>query len=71
MIITTIGALLYLAYTNLVKAPAALAAGNMQGAFATGLIGLICLMLVVTALVLVWDGWRAIQRTRKEATAKA
>jgi carbon starvation protein len=71
MIVTTIGALLYIAYTNLVKAPAAMAAGNMQGAFATGLIGLICLVLVVAALVLVWDGWRAIQRTRKEAAAKA
>jgi hypothetical protein len=69
--VTTIGALLYIAYTNLIKAPAALAAGNMQNAFATGLIGLICLVLVVAALVLVLDGWHAIQRARKEATARA
>jgi carbon starvation protein len=71
MIVTTLAALLYVAYTNLVKLPPALAAGNVQGALATGLIGIICLVLVVAALILVVDGWRAIQRTRKEAAAKA
>ncbi|HUW10743.1 MAG TPA: carbon starvation CstA 5TM domain-containing protein, partial [Anaerolineae bacterium] len=71
MIVTTLAALLYVAYTNLVKLPAALAAGNVQGAFATGLIGLICLVLVVAALVLIVDGWQAIRRAQKEAPAKA
>jgi len=70
MIVTTVAALLYVAYTNLItKLPAALAGGNIQGAIASGLIGLICLVLVVTAVVLIWDGWQAIQRARKEAPA--
>jgi len=72
MIVTTVAALLYVAYTNLItKLPAALAGGNIQGAIASGLIGLICLVLVVTAVVLIFDGWQAIQRARKEAPAKA
>ncbi len=72
MIVTTVAALLYVAYTNLItKLPAALAGGNTQGAIASGLIGLICLVLVVTAIVLIVDGWQAIQRARKEAPAKA
>ncbi len=71
MIVTTIAALLYVAYTQLVtKLPAALQGGNTQGAFASGLIGLICLVLVVAALVLIMDGWQAIQRARKEGPAK-
>jgi len=71
MIVTTWFALLYVAYTNLItKLPAALAGGNTQGAIASGLIGLICLVLMVTALVLIWDGWQAVQRARKEAPAK-
>ena len=71
MIVTTIAALLYVAYTQLVtKLPAALQGGNTQGAFASGLIGLICLVLVVAALVLIMDGWQAIQRAQKEAPAK-
>jgi carbon starvation protein len=70
MIVTTIAALGYVAFTNLVtKLPAALAGGNTQGAIASGLIGLICLVLVVAALVLIVDGWQAIQRARKEAPA--
>ncbi len=71
MIVTTLAALLYVAYTNLIKVPAALAAGNLQGFLATGLIGIICLVLVVAALILVVDGWRAIQRARKGAPVKA
>jgi len=72
MIVTTIAALLYVAYTNLItKLPPALAAGETQKAIASGLIGLICLVLVVAALVLIVDGWQAIQRARKEAPAEA
>jgi carbon starvation protein len=71
MIVTTIAALGYVAFTNLVtKLPAALAGGNTQGAIASGLIGLICVVLVVAALVLIVDGWQAIQRAQKEAPAK-
>jgi len=72
MIVTTIAALLYVAFTNLAtKLPAALAGGNTQGAIASGLIGLICVVLVVAALVLIVDGWQAIQRARKEPSAEA
>jgi hypothetical protein len=71
MIVTTVAALLYVAYTNLAKVQTALAAGQTQGAIASGVIGLICLVLVVTAFVLIWDGWQAIQRARKEAPAEA
>jgi len=72
MIVTTIAALLYVAFTNLAtKLPAALAGGNTQGAIASGLIGLICVVLVVAALVLIVDGWQAIQRARKETPAEA
>ncbi|HUV72668.1 MAG TPA: carbon starvation CstA family protein [Anaerolineae bacterium] len=72
MIVTTLAALLYVAYTNLViKLPAALAAGSTEGIIATGLIGIICLVLVVAALLLIADGWQAIRRARKEAPAKA
>jgi carbon starvation protein len=71
MIVTTIAALLYVAYTNLTKVPTSLAAGEIQGAIASGVIGLICLVLVVTAFVLIVDGWQAIQRARKEAPSKA
>ncbi len=72
MIVTTLAALLFVAYTNLVtKMAPALAAGNTQGAIASGLIGVICLVLVVAAIVLIVDGWRAIQRARKEAPVEA
>jgi carbon starvation protein len=63
MIVTTIAALLYLAYTNLlVKLPKATSA---QASIASALVGIICLVLVVAALVLIYDGWRAIQRARE------
>jgi len=63
MIVTTLAALLYLAYTNLlVKLPQAATA---QAALASALVGIICLTLVVAALILVVDGWRAIQRSRE------
>ncbi|NIN64490.1 MAG: hypothetical protein GTO63_07265 [Anaerolineae bacterium] len=71
MIVTTIFALLYVAYTNLIKVLPAVAGGETQKAIASGVIGLICLVLVVTAFVLIWDGWQAIQRARKEAPAEA
>jgi carbon starvation protein len=63
MIVTDIAALLYVAYTNLfVKLPGA---ATLQATIASACIGIICLVLVVAALVLVADGWRAIQKTRE------
>lgn len=70
MVVTTIAALLYLAYTSfLVKLPAAT---TTQASIANILIGLIALTLVVAAGFLIADGWRALRRPRvKEAAEKA
>jgi len=65
MIITTIVALLFVAYDNLIKKlPAAKTA---QASIAAILVGIICLVLVVAAVFLILDGWQAIQRARKKA----
>jgi carbon starvation protein len=69
MIVTTLAALLWIAYTNLlVKLPAATSA---QASIASALIGIICLVLVVAAVVLIVDGWQAIQRAREAKPAEA
>jgi carbon starvation protein len=62
MIVTTIAALLYLAYTNFfVSLPAA---KTGQASLAAILVGIIALVLVVAAALLILDGWRAIQTSR-------
>jgi len=64
MIVTTIAALLYLAYTNFfVKLPAAT---NAEGAIAAILVGVIALVLIVAAAFLVVDGWKALRKPSKE-----
>ena len=69
MIITTIVALLFVAYNNLFKTlPAAKTA---QASIAAVLIGIICLVLVVAAAFLIVDGWQAIQRARAKKAAEA
>jgi carbon starvation protein len=69
MIITTIAALLWVAYTNLlVSLPTATSA---QAALAAILVGVICLVLVVAAVILIADGWQAIQKARKVKPAEA
>jgi carbon starvation protein len=69
MIVTDIAALLYIAYDNffdnLQKAT------TTEASVAAVLVGIICLVLVIAALILVADGWQAIQRARKEKVAKA
>jgi carbon starvation protein len=62
MIVTTMAALIYLAYTNFVKLSAPASA---QAAIASVLVGIIALVLVVAAAVLVTDGWQALQKSRK------
>jgi carbon starvation protein len=59
MIVTTIAALLYLAYTNFKK----LVTPNLtaQAAIAAVLIGVIAVVLIVAALILVWDGWKKLR----------
>ncbi len=69
MIITTIAALLWVAYSNLlVSLPQAATA---QAALAAILVGVICLVLVVAAVILIADGWQAIQKARKVKPAEA
>ncbi len=73
MIVTTIAALLYLAYVNFFSnLPKALAAAKVQSAIAAVMVGLIALVLVVAAGFLVYDGVKALLRPQeKKATAKA
>jgi carbon starvation protein len=63
MIVTTLAALVYVAYTNLIVGLPK--ATTPQAAIAAVLIGVICLVLIVAALILIADGWQAIQRARK------
>jgi len=63
MIVTTVAALLYTAYVNFAKIPAA---DSTQQVIALLLIGLICLVLTVAAVFLIADGWKALQKPRKE-----
>jgi carbon starvation protein len=71
MIITTIAALLYLAYTNFfISLPKALGASNIQGTIAAILVGLIALVLVVAAVFLVVDGWKALRRPQEKEIAE-
>jgi len=68
MIITTIAALLYLAYAQLlVKLPAA---DTAQKATAAVLIGIIALVLVAAAAFLIIDGVKALRKPREEKAAK-
>jgi hypothetical protein len=61
--------LLWVAYTSLfVSLPKAASA---QASIASALIGIICLVLVVAALILIVDGWQAIQRAREAKPARA
>jgi carbon starvation protein len=69
MIVTTIAALLYLAYTNLFKALPA--ADTAQKSIAAILVGVIALVLVVAAAFLIVDGWKALQAPRKEEAVEA
>jgi RsiW-degrading membrane proteinase PrsW (M82 family) len=63
MIVTTIAALLYLAYKSffldLAKAKTA------QVVTASVLVGIIALVLVVAAAFLVVDGWKALRKPRQ------
>ncbi len=63
MIVTTIAALLYLAYDNLiVRLPAA---ATVEGAIASLLVGLIAVVLVVAAGFLILDGLKALRKPQE------
>lgn len=67
MIVTDLAALLWVAYNQLVtKLPNAT---DTKGVVATVSIGGICLVLVIAALVLVADGWKAFQAARQSKAA--
>jgi len=68
MIVTDIAALLYVAYVNLFKKLPA--AETTQATVAASLIGIICVVLVVAALILVWDGIQALQQARQAKPAE-
>jgi len=68
MIVTTIAALLYLAYVNLFRTLPS--AASVQASIAAILVGIIALVLVVAAAFLIVDGWQAIQRAGKEEVAE-
>ncbi len=78
MFVTTIGALFFKAYEaffiNLPKTadPVTNKIANVgQYIVAQVIIGLICLILIVTALILAWDGVQAIRRYRAQRLAPA
>ncbi|UCE00007.1 MAG: carbon starvation protein A [Chloroflexota bacterium] len=69
MIITDLAALIYLAYVNITKLPGA---ATTQAFIAALLLAIIAVVLIVAALFLLVDGWKALRAPRKaEATKSA
>lgn len=68
MLVTTIAALILLAY-NQFKGVAA--AKTSQAAIAAVLVGIIAVVLLVAAAFLIADGWNALQKRRPETAKKA
>jgi carbon starvation protein len=67
MIVTTIAALIYLAYDNFFrKLPAA---ATTEAGVAAVLVGVIALVLVVAAGFLVYDGWKALRKPQEKPAA--
>jgi carbon starvation protein len=72
MFITTIAALLYKVYESFYKnLLPALEAGNGQVITANIIIGVISLILIVAAIILAWDAYKAFQRSREVAAQPA
>lgn len=67
MLVTTIGALIYLAYAQIDK----VVKGGLttEALIAAILIGLIAVVLIAAALFLIWDGVQALLRPRKKEEA--
>jgi carbon starvation protein len=68
MIITTLAALVFLAYSSFMKMAAA---ANTQAFVASLILGLIAVVLIIAALFLIADGWKALRAERKEPAVKA
>ena len=69
MIITTIAALVYLAYTNFAKLATPEIA--VQAFIASLLVGIIAVVLIVAAVILVVDGMKALVKPKPKEEAKA
>ena len=69
MIVTTIAALVYLAYTNFMKL--ATPQITAQALIASLLVGIIAVVLIVAAVILVVDGLKALRRWGAQAQTKA
>jgi carbon starvation protein len=69
MIVTDLGALIYLAYVNFFRRLPA--AASAQAGIAAFLVGAIAVVLIVAAVILIADGWQALQKPREEEVAKA
>ncbi len=68
MIVTTMAALIYLAYTNFMKLGGA---ATPQAFIAALLLFIIAVVLIVAAAILIVDGVKALQAPTKEEVAKA
>lgn len=73
MFVTTIAALLYKAYEAFFINVGKAAAQANPGQYTTAqiIIGIVCLILIVAAAILAWDGVQAIRRFRAQAAAPA
>jgi carbon starvation protein len=69
MIITTLAALIFLAYSNFKKLvnPEI----TNQGFIAALILGIIAVVLIVAAVILIYDGWKALRAPTKEAVRPA
>jgi carbon starvation protein len=67
MIVTTLAALGWLAYTNFIKLPTA---ASTQVFIASALLGIIAVVLIIAALFLIFDGWKALQAPPAKEAAK-
>jgi len=68
MIVTDMAALIYLAYVNFFKKLPA--AETTQASIAATLVGIIAVVLIVAAAFLIVDGWKALQKPRREEAAE-
>jgi carbon starvation protein len=64
MIVTDMVALIYLAYTNFKKL--ATAGITTQAFLASLFVGIIAVVLILSAAVLIVDGWQALKKPRRE-----
>ena len=69
MIVTDLGALIFLAYGNIIK----LATPELtpQAYIASSLLAIIAIVLIVAAVFLIFDAWKALRAPKSKAAVKA